>query len=434
MWKILVMMAIPGLLAPACSFYRSTDDPQGCQSQADCNPGKTCGDMIQCVDGECDPDMVVELPCDQGCDTDADCPGGMHCRHVGAEGECVADGTCADVSECLDLPHDNDCVGAWVCRDGWCEYDCGDIGSCDSDADCAVVTEQCCGCYDSRNETYIGVRADKVVEWYDRDECLGVQCEPCGRYPQDLGTICWDDECARAFCRFDGQGGRCAVEVADPLVCSRDHECQNATLACPSCGCESGYRESAINRTFLDAFLDYMDYACAMMGACALGPFGTNACTGRPGVCYQGRCEVLGQTCDCPDVWDPACVMAPNDALDTFPNPCQSACAWGEEPPYVVYPGRCECQADCDCDGPYYCAACAQNGVTYYCSYWEIECNGLSPLYPGECDPACDYCAFLGRMPIQACGADFFTYAEICYNECLGRDYRHLGACEPGEG
>jgi hypothetical protein len=125
--------------------------------------------------------------------------------------------------------------------------------------------------------------------------------------------------------------------------------------------------------------------------------------------------------------------MAPNDALHTFPNRCQAQCAWGPDI-FVVNEGRCECMVDCDCFDEYACQACASNGQTYYCSYSEITCNGLEPLHPGACDPACSYCSEIDRMPIPTCGADFYTYADICYNDCLGRDFWHLGACEPNEG
>jgi hypothetical protein len=166
-----------------------------------------------------------------------------------------------------------------------------------------------------------------------------------------------------------------------------------------------------------------------------LGPFGTNACTDRPGVCIQGRCDVMGQNCNLGvDVWEPVCAMAPDDAVHTFPNHGQATCAWGGEPPDIVYPGRCECQMDCDCWDEYGCAACASNGQTYLCTYEEIECNGLEPLYPGACDPDCNYCSMLGRMPIPACGEHFFTYVDICYADCLGREVWHQGPCLYGEG
>jgi hypothetical protein len=501
-----VLLVIPFLLLLSdCSRYRS--DPAACQSQADCNPDKLCGDFMQCVDGLCDPGTVVSYPCDEECQSDADCQAGMHCQ-FGQKAMCVPDGTCAEVEECLGLAHDA-CLGSWSCTDLVCVYACQDLGSCSDnddcvladkdcccgsgqddyvainqeklsdwlsreecrgvgcpemaclvpetiaaacvdgqcaveltkptdmktcvqDSDCAVVAVGCCACLDGTS-SITSVRVDRLDDWGGREECSNVLCEQC-LYPTDptVGS-CWDDACARPVCRRDGPSGQCEAELADPFACAQDQDCTRSDLACPTCGCADGYSEGAINTDWTALYQAWTEYTCMFMGACAPGPFGVNACTNRPGVCEAGRCDVLGQTCeDCQDIWAPVCATAPNDAMYTFPNDCQADCAWGDA--FVVYPGRCECMVDCDCMDPYMCQACAANGETYGCSYGEITCNGLEPLYPGDCDPDCDYCAFLNRMPIQACGQDFFTYAEMCYAECLGRDYWHLGACEANEG
>jgi hypothetical protein len=501
------------LVGVACSKY---SNPTGdCQNQADCNPERTCGDMIQCVDGACDPQAVVELPCDKACGGDGDCPAGMHCRRtdpLDETGLCVADGTCLAVGECQGLAHDA-CLGSWNCTAGTCRYTCEDLAACADhadcvladrdcccglteadyvavrtdkltewlareecrgadcpdiacfvpdtiaaacvegecqverlqnpgwadcsiDADCMVATDSCCSCYDSPLQGYTPIARARLTDWTNRPECAGVQCERCEFYPDDTSALCWEDLCLRSVCRLEPGGqGQCQLEWADPFGCGLDADCQRIELNCPTCGCSAGYREQAMHRDWVAPFLDALERICAVMGACAPGPFGVDACTNRPAVCLDGRCDVLGQSCaDCQDFWDPVCALAPNDAVWTFPNPCQAACAWGEEPATVAYWGRCECMVDCDCGGPFGCSACASNGQTYGCGYGEIECNGREPLYPGDCDPACDFCQEIDRMPIPVCGREFLTYADLCYANCLGRDYWHLGECDLGEG
>ncbi|HOX43055.1 MAG TPA: hypothetical protein PK668_05635 [Myxococcota bacterium] len=410
--RTLVWIGFLGLLAGGCLEYGTGDERPACETLGDCNPGETCGALTDCVAGRCDPAQVVQIPCVE-CQTDADCGAGARC----VEGACAAVGACQSVSECWEF--EADCQGWLACRDSWCQYTCFADETCQEDSDCALVGTNCCCNF--RVSDFAAIRTEHEAEYATRPDCWAVDCPP---------MECVEPQGLRAAC----QAGRCAV-VQDPVddltSCREDADCVVVPISCPSCDCHAGYREFAVRADHEARYLADLEAECALAGACMTGPFGpVDACTGRPAVCLEGRCEVLGQGCECPDVWDPVCAGA--GGVSTFPNACQAACAGfqGE-----LYHGRCECQMDCDCGDPLYdCSACATNGQTYLCGLAEARCNGFEVLYPGACEPACDFCGMLGRPSVPVCGFDFYGYADSCYADCLGRPWWHTGACDPGEG
>ncbi|MBN2496466.1 MAG: hypothetical protein JXR96_17865 [Deltaproteobacteria bacterium] len=497
-----IWSSILALAALGCQDYGSERNPE-CLQDADCNPGKTCGQMIRCVDGRCDAEQTFELPCSQACGEHEDCPAGMHCRWEGPgfEGVCVADGTCLDVDECIAWAQAGTCPGRFACQQGSCAWICEDLYSCSQDSECALVDAGCC--CGSRPEDYTAVRTDqqstwqqrpecrevacpgiactvpdsiraacvqgacavapaatdewrrcnadadcvlvsqeccgsesmdgytairmaRLADWFARAECAGIQCEECLHCPQGVPRVCIEDRCGRAAC----QQGRCSPALEHPQSCARDADCARASGHCGSCDCENGYPDFAMNAGYLEAWQSWLEALCSLVGMCQPGPFGErDACTDRPAICSQGRCMAAGQQCECDAYWDPVCAVSAGQVA-SFPSPCEAECAGWE----LVDYSRCECMVLCDCDDPFSCDACASNGRTYHCGYWAIECNDLEPLYPGACDPDCGHCAYLNRLPIQACGEYFHTYAEICYADCLGHAYWHQGPCLPGEG
>ena len=164
-----------------------------CTSQAQCNPDKTCGNMSQCVDGKCDSEITINLPCEQDCSLDNNCPVGMYCRLTDGVGECVADGTCVDPQECSGLEHD-DCVGSFSCEAGICKYNCQQPNSCANDDECILADKNCC-C--GRNEEdFIALPQEQLDEWIAREECKGVICPKivCIQ-PTTIEAACLEGKC-----------------------------------------------------------------------------------------------------------------------------------------------------------------------------------------------------------------------------------------------
>ncbi len=298
----------------ACAYYPSRHLPDECSTDQDCNIGRTCGEMIRCVDGKCDRDDTYEVPCTTSCESDQDC------------------------------------------------------------------------------------------------ECAYPDCQP----PAGIRPVCRDGRCENEYDQdaFD--------------LCDLDEECVKVPAGCVSCRCGDGYEEKAIHRDYQSAYLQQLQEECALAGQCAPGPYGLNACTNRPPECRLGRCRVLGQHCSCPMEWDPVCAQTPEGGNITFPNRCQAECPDFE----WDYRGRCECEAACLQPDP----VCASNGETYWCGAEEARCSGHRIRYPGNCDPACDYCEDTVVEESPVCGVDFITYLDVCYADCHNVSLWHQGECLEGEG
>ncbi|NMB74294.1 MAG: hypothetical protein GYA21_04095 [Myxococcales bacterium] len=65
------VFAVAALVLWSCQEYSGGGDP--CQTIADCNAGKTCGHLIDCVNNQCDSAKMVDVPCPQACERDEDC-------------------------------------------------------------------------------------------------------------------------------------------------------------------------------------------------------------------------------------------------------------------------------------------------------------------------------------------------------------------------
>jgi hypothetical protein len=391
------------LAAAGCASYSNTGD--SCVSQADCNPGKTCGDLVACLDGKCNPSQTLHIPCNQSCESDAGCPQGSHCRlGDGGPGTCVLDGTCVDAFECLDLPHD-DCLGSFACAKGLCEYTCVDFTSCSLDSECTLADKGCCCGFTSAD--YIAVRKDRLDDWRARPECQGVGCPDIAcQVPDGLFAVCHQGQCTV-------EGG----QVPDWFSCAAGDACLKVNADC--CGCQDGGGELAINAKAYNDYLAALEVQCALVGACLPAP---SHCTEeRTTSCVAGKCTFLGDTCGCPQNWSPVCA----DTI-IFPNECHATCA-GLKPEYF---GRCDCAVDCFMADP----VCAENHVTYGCGKSEAECSDQAVLYPGACSEACDNCLLIGRIPIPVCAEDFKSYPDVCFAECQGKKWWHTGECLAGEG
>lgn len=155
--KMIVLVA--GCAFSACSRYPNDHVPFECLTRDDCNPVRTCGELIECVGGRCDPSRTVLVPCDARCQVDRDC--------VLADRDCCCgDGVDdyvailrEDLSAWLDRPQcrdvacpEEDCTVPGgvqaVCRDGQClvETDESLWDVCATDADCVKVPSGCPGC------------------------------------------------------------------------------------------------------------------------------------------------------------------------------------------------------------------------------------------------------------------------------------------------
>jgi hypothetical protein len=407
MKRLLIVVACLSLVS-GCASYGNGEEPE-CYSLADCNPGKECGLMVKCVDKKCQAGQTIDLPCEQACTQDTDCPEDMHCRiEAGGGGECVADGTCVDVSECLGLPHYT-CVGDFECVNGMCNYNCEDLTSCNQDADCVLADKDCC--CGSTADDYIAVRQDKLSEWISREECALVDCpEIACVLPEGLSAVCVNSECTTEL-------------EGDWYSCQEDSDCVKVDGFC--CGCENGSLEAAVNRDYQAAYeRDLADFCARADYMCPL----YNACTDWPAVCDQGKCKTLREKCNCGDEWDPVC-NGTGAKWTVFGSECEAECVdldWH-------YHGRCECQMDCGA-GPCFRGWCATNDQTYYCGAGEAECNGQQIKYQGACEPDCEICLMLGRPSIPVCDQDFCDQSDMCLAECHDLDWWHEGLCLEGEG
>jgi hypothetical protein len=301
----------------------------------------------------------------------SDCNPGKEC---GLLIKCV-DGKC-DESQTVEFPCQQDCLTDADCPEGMhCRVTAGGEGNCVADGSCQDV-----------------------------DECQGLP----------------HDDCPGSF---ECQNGNCVWACSEVPGCSADNDCVKVPGDC--CGCEMGGAEFAVHRDGKDQYLEELGQFC-MLADYWCPSYDT--CTTRPAVCEEGECQVLGDHCDCPDSWDewnPVCSWTEEYSGMTLVNECQAECL----NLYWHYNGKCECMVDCDSDQPF----CASNGVAYWCGQMEIECNGQIPLYPGECDPACDLCEDV-PLPEPVCGEDFYNYWNTCYLTCREMDFWHDGMCEQGEG
>jgi hypothetical protein len=303
-----------------CSYYATGP---ACLSQADCNPLKACGEMVQCVAGRCDPETTVDLPCLTECSVDADCPAGMHCRNsIGEIGVCVADGTCMTVDECEHLPA-GACPAGVECRDEVCAC-LPDQGACSQDSDCTLVYSECC--CPAGLDSYQAIRTDRLEDWYGR--CPPIECAECFRMESGVDRLCWGGECIRARCDSDIGIGFCTVAAADPFECAADDDCTKLDqggivggAVDPCCPCSAGGTEVAVNGGWEEAFLQDVWGSCHGIGeppAC----YDVDMCTDRGPFCDQGRCALQSPCAQCPRTWAPVC----GQDFQTVDNPCFAEC------------------------------------------------------------------------------------------------------------
>ncbi len=402
-----VMFLVGSIILSACSEYKPAQQSK-CTSMADCNLGKTCGEMVPCEDGECITGKSTTVPCKQSCEKDEDCPSDMHCSFLPTdEGVCKLNGLCDSSGDCRGLKG-KDCLGSFECVEGKCNYYCLSDDSCDHDSECILMDKGCC-CASEAGD-FVAVNEDRKSDWSNRPECVNVSCPltPCYE-PRGIEAVCMD--------------GYCQVETKQQDVCSSDAQCTKVPGDC--CGCDHGGLENAVLLSNKDEYLSDLEQTCSMIDPEC---WEFSACTSRPAVCHDGQCMVLGQWCDCPDRmvdWDPVCVNQDNGQM-TLPSECVAQCLDQD----VVYHGNCDCQLDCFVGDPF----CASNSQTYNCGQMEVECNGQQVKYRGECSERCDQCLELDRMPIPVCGADFRDWSDVCFADCHEESWWHEGACMQGEG
>ena len=126
-----LVFLLSACLVTACAYYPSRHFPDECAADAECNIGRTCGEMIRCVEGECDESDTYEIPCSNACRSDSDC-------------------------KTEEPPPE----GTWyVCKEGKCvlEYDQQLLDACSADEDCVKVPSNCpsCRCEDGYEEKAI---------------------------------------------------------------------------------------------------------------------------------------------------------------------------------------------------------------------------------------------------------------------------------------
>ena len=195
------VLLICGLVA-SCASYGNGHEPETCSTVADCNPGKDCGDLVQCIDGKCDPGQTTHVPCSMeddwyACEEDSDCT-----RVQVTCCECEYGYPDIGINREYEDEYMSELMEFCIRADVYCPgYDaCTDHQAVCHQGRCVMIYEQC-GCEETWDPVCMGANAAGV--WVTvRNECVA-----------DCQGIEWD---------YHGRCD-CAVEcfVADP-VCAEN--------------------------------------------------------------------------------------------------------------------------------------------------------------------------------------------------------------------
>jgi len=376
-----LVMAVALTMIFSCAEYAGNEKDPECYTLADCNPGKDCGKMIKCIDGQCDSAQTETLPCQQACASDSDCiladkgcccgfePEDYVAIHEDMLSEWLGREACRDVNcpaiACL-VP---DSIEA-VCENDECVVGTknNDWYACEEDSDCVKVAANCCGCQHAGGEKAINQNfADAYLS--ELNELCAMVDIACESY--DTCTS-WDAVCHQGLCS------------------TLREKCDCGTVWDPVCGSTGG-----MMYTFgSECEADCVDMPWSYHGRCD--------CMVD---CYMGMpvCADNGQTYWCDD-WEAWC----NGQTVHYPGECREACE------------------TCDLLGRPFLPVCGED-FRNYPDMCYAECQDLEWRHDGDCLPGEGM--WCGGIQGQACESeDLFCLVPHGCMDCTGECIM-LGSC-----
>jgi hypothetical protein len=149
---------------------------------------------------------------------------------------------------------------------------------------------------------------------------------------------------------------------------------------------------------------------------------------GRWYLCYRSiwLCNP-NNPCVCITIYDPVCVMLPDNSIVEFSNACFAECAGYTPDMFVPCDNTCLCPAIYD---PV-CVAVSGGAVITFPNACEAECAGYTPDMFVSCDSTCICPAIYDPVCIALSGGGFITFPNACAAECAGYSPGMFVPCEP---
>jgi PKD repeat protein len=150
-----------------------------------------------------------------------------------------------------------------------------------------------------------------------------------------------------------------------------------------------------------------------------------DGCTSTFGqrVCIGEGC--IGN-CDCPDIFDPVCVITPAGEIITLPNACVALCLGYGDDTFV------DCVEDCECPDVFdpVCVATGEGFIEYYFNPCEAECNGYTPEDFVDCEEECICPDYLDPVCVLSADGDTLQFDNPCFAECEGYGPDQYFSCD----
>lgn len=184
---------------------------------------------------------------------------------------------------------------------------------------------------------------------------------------------------------------------------------------------------------------EYYDPVCVVVGIDSF-PYPVMDTLTFPNICFA-ECAGFGADqvfhcnpdggCQCPDEYDPVCVVGPDGQMITFQNACVANCRGYEEEEFI------DCAANCICPAVYdpVCVYTASGEQIRFNNRCEAECAGFGPDQIVRCEP--EECLWLCvEIYDPVCVVEngvTLTFDNECFARCAGYTEADYFKCEPKE-
>jgi PKD repeat protein len=117
--------------------------------------------------------------------------------------------------------------------------------------------------------------------------------------------------------------------------------------------------------------------------------------------------------CDCPDIFDPVCVITPDGEIITLPNECFAVC--------IGLTQFVDC-GDCACDDILdpVCVVTDWGEIDWFPNPCEAECAGYGPDTFVDCDDDCICPTYIDPVCVVGEEGDTLQFQNPCFAECEG--------------
>jgi len=134
--------------------------------------------------------------------------------------------------------------------------------------------------------------------------------------------------------------------------------------------------------------------------------------------------------CDCPDIFDPVCVVDEAGVIITLPNACLAECLGYGPDTFVA------CEGDCVCPDVFdpVCVATDEGDIEWFVNACEAECEGYTPEDFTDCGEGCPCPEYLDPVCVIVEGGDTLQFDNPCFAECEGYgpdQYFHCDQYDP---